>query len=107
MTVIFAAPAGTGKTMFGKALAEHFGCKSVIEAEQLSPMSETVKKHSLSNALILCQTPEQVPYSPHIRLRLTLDRDQMNRAMVEVGGIPIWNDDGSVNQFGKRKGLGQ
>lgn len=107
MTVIFAAPAMTGKTKFGEALAKHFGCKSVIEVEQLDSMSETVKKHSLGEALILCQTPEQVPYSPYIRRRLTLDRGQMNRAMAAVGGIPIWNDDGSVNQFGKRKGLGQ
>lgn len=102
-TVIFASPAGTGKTCFGEKLARHFGCTSVVEAEELLGMSETVQKHKLGNALILCQTASEVPFSPYIRARRTLQREEMNAAMAMVGGRNIWNEDGSVNSFGVGK----
>ena len=98
MTVIFASPAATGKTHFGKELARHFGCNSVIEAENLSHMSETVLKEKLPRALILCQQASEVPFSPYIRARRTLQRDEMNAAMVAVGGRAIWNSDATVNR---------
>jgi DNA polymerase III delta prime subunit len=104
-TVIFHSPAATGKTKFGQALARHFGCSAVVEAEELLHMADSVRKHKLPNALILCINANDVEHSPYIRARRTLHRDEMNRAMVAVGGIPIWNDDGSVNTMGKRKEL--
>lgn len=98
-TVIFASPPCTGKTAFGEKLARHFGCTSVVEAEELRSMSETVQKHKLSNALIICQDASEVPFSPYIRARRTLQREEMNAAMSMVGGPKIWNEDGSVNSF--------
>lgn len=100
-TVIFASPAGTGKTVLGEKLARHFGCTSVVEAEELHGMSETIQKHKLGDALILCQDPSEVQVSPHIRARRTLQREEMNAAMVMIGGEKIWNEDGSVNAFGR------
>lgn len=98
-TIIFASPAGTGKTTYGALLARHFGCTSVVEAEELRSMSETVKKQKLGTALILCQSASEVPFSPYIRARRTLQREEMNAAMAMVGGAKIWNEDGSVNSF--------
>lgn len=99
-TVIFASPAGTGKTTYGALLARHFGCTSVVEAEELRSMSETVRKHKLGTALILCQDPaREVPFDPYIRARRTLQREEMNAAMAMVGGEKIWNEDGTVNSF--------
>jgi hypothetical protein len=105
MTVIFAAPAATGKTKFGEELARFFGCRKVIEAENLDRMSVHVLKEQLPYALILCTEPSEVPDSPYIRDRRLLTRDEMNIAMIRAGGIPIWNDDGSVNTMGQRRGL--
>lgn len=98
-TIIFASPAGTGKTTYGELLARHFGCTSVVEAEELRSMSETVQKHKLGNALILCQEASEVPFSPYIRARRTLQREEMNAAMTAVGGAKIWNKNGTVNSF--------
>lgn len=98
MTVIFAAPTATGKTRFGQALAKHFDCSSVVELEELASMSDEVRKHKLDNALILCEDAQQVGFSPYIRRRRTLQRDEMNAAMVAVGGRAIWNSDCTVNR---------
>lgn len=97
--IIFASPAGTGKTTYGKLLAEHLGCKSVVEAEEIRNMSDMVKKHKLHRALILCHDPSEVPNDPYIRARRTLQREEMNAAMTAVGGAKIWNKNGTVNSF--------
>lgn len=98
-TIIFASPAGTGKTTFGEKLAAYLGCKSVVEAEEIRSMSDMVKKHKLHRALILCHDPSEVPNSPYIRARRTLLPEEMNLAMRAVGGEKIWNEDGTVNSF--------
>lgn len=95
MAIIFAAPAATGKTHFKEALKKHFGCDAVYDDGDVRRSSRFPGK----NALVLCQT---FKHAPPGRI---LSRDEMNRAMVAVGGIPIWNDDGSVNIMGERKGL--
>lgn len=95
MAIIFAAPAATGKTRFKEELKEHFGCDAVYDdGEHLAGRKPG------ANSLVLCQRSSDVKVQGRV-----LDQDQMNRAMVAVGGIAIWNDDGSVNTFGKRKGL--
>lgn len=98
MTVIFASPTATGKTRYGAKLAKHLGCSSVVELEELAQMSDEVRKHKLDNALILCEDYQQVGYCPYIRRRRTLQRDEMNAAMVAVGGRAIWNSDGTINR---------
>jgi len=97
MNIIFCSPAATGKTHFKEALKKHFNCDRVFDDGELlgqrTPGQEAVKR-----SLILCTDP--APCDGEL-----LTREQMNKAMVAVGGIPIWNDDGSVNHCGKRKGL--
>ena len=98
MNIIFAAPAATGKTHFAEALRKHFKCESVYDEGRDGRWH--APNHA-KNVLVLCTTMPSDVHGPVA----VLDRDQMNRAMVAVGGIPIWNDDGSVNTLGKRKGL--
>lgn len=94
--IIFASPAATGKTHFAEALRDYFKCDRVLD-DGRTPVRQTGE--SDQHTLILCCPGEDVGPG-HV-----LDRDQMNRAMVAVGGIPIWNDDGSVNLCGKRTGV--
>jgi len=100
MNIIFCSPAATGKTHFKEALKKHFNCDRVFDDGELL-RSRTPGTANPKRSLILCSHPNSELKGE------VLDRDQMNRAMVAVGGVPIWNDDGSVNTFGNRKGLGQ
>lgn len=73
---------------------KHFGCDAVYDDGDCLKGRKPGK-----NSLVLCTSFQHTPPGR------ILGRDEMNRAMVAVGGIPIWNDDGSVNTLGKRKDL--
>lgn len=98
MNIIFCSPPATGKTYFKEELKKHFNCDRVFDDGECMNRRMPGEK-APKRTLILCSHP------PSGIQGSELDRDQMNRAMVAVGGIPIWNDDGSVNTLGKRKGL--
>jgi hypothetical protein len=91
MPIIFASPAGTGKTTHKHKLMAHFGCTHVHDDGATLRQPGQLSK----GTLILCMPEDIGSHSPHIRGKL-LSRAEMNAAMVAVGGKPIWGEKGEI-----------
>ncbi|QBJ04528.1 hypothetical protein HOV23_gp045 [Pseudomonas phage Lana] len=95
MNIVFAAPAATGKTHFKEALKAHFKCQQAYDDGEINGIRWPSNNGPHDTLILCCNDRSDQPGR-------RLSREEMNAAMVAVGGIPIWNDDGSVNMNGKR-----